>query len=93
MVSIHPKPQFGKYLVIGINDAVTVAAICRIVIDRKSEKTIWIGRGWLRSKVPEQLRPAGNLSVAIAVQRQKVIIGIGRSCDLSDLPDFYGFQN
>jgi hypothetical protein len=88
VVGINPQAKFGVDRVAGVNDAVTVSAVLRLVEYGQGEKSIGVvGRG-LGSNVSKQLRTIVDFAVAVPVQSKERVCGTrgsptglnGRTC-------------
>jgi hypothetical protein len=71
---------------VGIDDAVAIAAIHWIVIDRQRQKAVGMRRGRLWGKVAEHFRAAVDNAIPVAVKDQEGIIRIRGPCNLDRRP-------
>lgn len=77
MVDVLPEKQGGEDGVVGVYHAVAVAAIDGLIILGERSEAIWIIRAWLRREVAEDFSAVVNRAVAVAVEREKGVVGVG----------------
>jgi len=91
MVGVDPKPQRTENGITGIDDAVAVATILRIVIDGQCAEAIrgarfvacWAGR--LRSEVAEELLTAVDQTIGSGQRQERIVRTLGRPGHLPEL--------
>lgn len=75
VVGIDPKKKSGIDRVAAVDNAVSIAAIFRLVEFRQGKKAIGIGRCRLGSEVAKQLRAIVDSAVAVPVQSKEGVGG------------------
>jgi hypothetical protein len=79
VVAVDPNEEFVEDRIPGVDHAIAVPSVCRIVKDSQRSIPVGISGGRLRSQVSKQFAGVVNLAVPISIERQPsvAVIGIG----------------
>src|SRR5882672_2263530 len=82
MICVLPQSQAGEFSVSVVDDSITVAAVLRLIILSKREKSILLnsrGRRRLWREVPKHFRAVIDHAITVAVEDKPGIIRTGCS--------------
>lgn len=70
VISIDPYAEARINGITGVDKAVAVPTLLRVVEHRQGEEAVWMGRRWLRCQITEEFGHVVYYTVAVPVERE-----------------------